>query len=165
MRESQPELDTRDGDVCSEVSSYTALCKEFDPHTAAKLVEFGIEAWFAPGKFLFREHDESGQFYFITLGSVAVEQPCPSRTTRIKTLHEGDFLGWSALLGSGTRRFDARATTEVAAIAFDGALLRKTCEDDPRFGYALMKRLLLIVTERLDMVSARLTCVQEGRTS
>jgi CRP/FNR family cyclic AMP-dependent transcriptional regulator len=143
-RDCQPQAENRD-DPC-----HRNLFDEFDRHTAAKLVEIGIGASFAPGQFIFRERDEAGPFYFITRGSVALEQPGQPRAIRIQTLHEGDFLGWSALLGDGTRHFDARALTGVGAITFDGGLLRRTCEADPVFGYTLMKRLLLVLTERLD---------------
>jgi CRP/FNR family transcriptional regulator, cyclic AMP receptor protein len=131
-------------------ADHTKLFSEFDPHTAATLVELGFEAGFEPGQFIFRENDRSGQFYFITRGSVALEQAAAPRAIRIQTLREGDFPGWPALLGAGTRDFQARALTGVAAITFDGDLLRRKCEADLAFGYALMKRLLLVVTERLD---------------
>src|SRR5436305_11531819 len=127
-----------------------AVFKELEAHTASKLMDLGIEARFAPGTIIFEEHEASGQFYLITEGAVALEQPVLGRSVRIQTLHVGDFFGWSALLGSGTRHFKARAMSHVVALTFDGALLRKSCENDPEFGYALMKRLLVLVTERLD---------------
>jgi CRP/FNR family transcriptional regulator, cyclic AMP receptor protein len=140
------------------------LLEGFDSHATAKLMEFGIEAWFSPDSLIFQVNDHSGQFFLICEGTVAIEQPLTNRTVRIETLSKGDFMGWSALLGSGTRHFQARAITHVAAITFDGALLREACEKDPRFGYALMHRLLLIVTERLDATRERLRDVEEGRT-
>jgi CRP/FNR family cyclic AMP-dependent transcriptional regulator len=146
----------------SEIVDGSTLFKEFDSQTSTKLVRVGIEARFVPGQFIFEEHDQSGQFYYITSGSVALEQPAREHAIRIRTLREGDFLGWSALLGSGTRHFQARALTEVAALTFDGERLRKTCDDDPRFGYAMMKRLLLLVTERLDVVRAQLAESRRG---
>lgn len=152
MRHAETDMDT-------ESISGHAFFKEFEAHTASKLVDLGIEARFDPGKVIFEEHESSGQFYFITQGSVALEQPGLGRPVRIQTLHEGDFFGWSALLGSGTRHFKARALAHVVALTFDGALLRKTCENDPQFGYALMKRLLMLVTERLDATRTQVTCV------
>lgn len=138
------------------------LFKELDSRTSAKLGQLGIEARIEPGEFLFRPHDESGQFYFVVSGSIAVEKPGTQRDLRIQTLHAGDFLGWSALLGSGTRHFQARALTPVVVLTFDGDLVRKTCEDDPRFGYALMKRLLFVATERLDTTRMQIAEMQKG---
>ncbi len=138
------------------------IFKELDSRTAAKMVEMGIEARFAPGEFIFRPHDESGQFYFATAGSIALEQPGTQRAIRIQTLHAGDFLGWSALLGCGTRHFQARALTHVVVLTFDGESVRRTCEEDPRFGYALMKCLLSIATERLDTTRTQIAEMQKG---
>jgi CRP/FNR family cyclic AMP-dependent transcriptional regulator len=146
---------SRNAEISGIVTGNT-LSQEFDSATATKLVHLGIEAGFEPGEFIFQEHDPSRQFFYITSGSVALEQPAPEHYIRIQTLHEGDFLGWSALLGSGTRHFQARALTPVSLLTFDGEFLRRKCEDDPLFGYALMKRLLLLVTERLDVVRAQL---------
>jgi CRP/FNR family cyclic AMP-dependent transcriptional regulator len=143
-------------------ADHRKLFVELDSHTTAKMVDLGIEAWFDPGQIIFRERDQSGQFYLITHGSVALEQPGESRAIRIQTLHEGDFLGWSALLGEGTRHFQARALTGVGAITFDGGLLRTTCENDSSFGYALMKRLLLLVTERLDATRSQVAGFQRA---
>ena len=156
MRHPLAETEFNRSTEISGIVTANTLFKEFDSRTATKLVELGIEAHFDPGKFIFRERDQSGQFFYITSGSVAIEQPAPDHPFRIQTLHEGDFLGWSALLGSGTRHFQARALTQVTVLTFDGDLLRKECDDDPHFGYALMKRLLLLVTERLDVVRMQL---------
>jgi CRP/FNR family cyclic AMP-dependent transcriptional regulator len=139
--------------------------QEFDPATAGKLEELGIEAWFDPGMIIFQEGDQSGQFYVITAGSVALEQPGPDRAVRIQTLHPGEFFGWSAFLGSGRRHFRGRALTRVAVLTFDGSLLRRACEEDPRFGYALTTRLLLLVTERLDATRMLVTEAQGRGTA
>lgn len=135
---------------------------DLEARAAARLIQLGIETRFERGAFLFRPRDESGQFYFVISGDIALEQPGQERTTRIQTLHTGDFLGWSALLGCGTRRFQARAITPALVLSFDGELLRKACEDDPRFGYALMKRLLSIATERLDNARTQIGALQQG---
>ena len=146
----------------AEFSPNAALFREFDSATATKLVRLGIEAGFEPEQLIFREHDDSGQFFYITSGSIALEQSTTDHSIRIQTLHEGDFLGWSALLGSGTRHFQARALTPVSLLTFDGEFLHRKCEDDPLFGYVLMKRLLLLVTERLDAARGQLAESRRG---
>ena len=59
-------------------------------------------------------------------------------------------MGWSSLLGEEPKHLQARALTDVRALAFAGKELRQACEHDPKFGYALMRRLLAIAVERLD---------------
>ncbi len=138
------------------------LFNDLDPHAAARLTQLGIEIRFEPGDLIFRPRDDSGQFYFAISGEIALEQPGPERPTRIQTLHAGDFLGWSALLDRGARRFQARALTRAILLSFDGGLLRKACDDDPRFGHALMKRLLLAATDRLEDARTQMAALQKG---
>ena len=51
-------------------------------------------------------------------------------------------------MGRG-KHFQARALERTAALAFDGAALLKACREDPSFGFALMYRMLGVVSERL----------------
>lgn len=126
------------------------LLRNLDPHYVHKLASFALESSFKPEHVIFRERDVSGYFYLITSGSVVLEIVAPARHIAIQTLHRGDAFGWSSLLNSSPRHFQARALSPVTAIAFDGPEVRAACEQDPRFGYAIMKRLLEVVTERLD---------------
>ena len=75
----------------------------------------------------------------------------------VQTLHTGDAMGWSALNPGARTHFQARALSRVATVAFSGDLLRALCEKDPAVGYALMKRLMELVTERLDALRMKLT--------
>jgi len=51
-------------------------------------------------------------------------------------------------MGRG-KHFQARALQPVQALAFDGAALLDACRADPAFGFALMYRMLGVVSERL----------------
>lgn len=105
---------------------------------------------FAAGGYLFREGDPSNQFYLIRHGKVALEIFSPERgPIPILTLGEGEVLGWSWLVPPYRKQFDARAVELVRATAFDGACIRKKCEEDPRLGYELLKRFAQMIGERL----------------
>jgi len=52
--------------------------------------------------------------------------------------------------------FDARATEGTSAIAFDGACLRGKCETDPTLGYALLQRVVQVMSARLHSARVRL---------
>ena len=71
--------------VDNETEDVQLLFKEFDPRTAKKLVESGIEASFEPGQFIFKENDQPSQFYMITRGSVALENAQPGPPHAIRT--------------------------------------------------------------------------------
>ena len=98
---------------------------------------------------IFHEGDECHDFYLIVKGRVALEIEAPEHTFRVQTLHEGDELGWSAILMGRGKHFQARALQPVTALGFDGVALLDACREDPAFGFALMYRMLGVVSERL----------------
>ena len=105
---------------------------------------------------IFREGDQSSLFYLLQSGKVSLEVLVLGKVARIQTLGEGDELGWSSIFSGGRKQFQARALGAVRALAFDGAQLQAACEEDPVFGYALLKRLLGVVAERLQATRMQL---------
>ena len=132
------------------------LLKDLDPRYAHKLAALALEAHFTPEQVIFKEKDTAGFFYLILSGSVMLEIVGPARHIEIETLHDGDGMGWSALLGDGPKHLQARALTDVRAMAFEGKGLREACDLDPEFGCALMKRLLAMAVEQLDAAGYQL---------
>ncbi len=130
--------------------------KDFRPQHIEKLAELAHEARFERDRVIFREGDESSFFYLILSGKVALEVTALGRTVRVQTLGEGEELGWSSVVPSRGKHFQARALGSVKALVFDGARLREACEDDCSFGYALMKRLLAVVASRLQATRVQL---------
>jgi CRP/FNR family cyclic AMP-dependent transcriptional regulator len=51
--------------------------------------------------------------------------------------------------------FQGRALRPVSTVASPGDRFREACDRDPEMGYALLKRLLELVTERLDATRMR----------
>lgn len=120
------------------------------------LAELARPARFELDEVVFRIGDESRQFYLLLSGLVALEVPSPVRTFRIQTVGEGDELGWSSLLSSGRKQFQARCVDPARAIVFDGDQIRSLCDRDHSFGYAIMARTLRTVSERLQMTRIQL---------
>ena len=87
------------------------------------------------------------------------------RAVPVQTLHAGDAMGWSAFTGEGLTHFQARALSPVCTVAFSGDQLRAACDQDPALGYALMKRLMELVTERLDAMRLKLAEQSNGMTA
>jgi CRP-like cAMP-binding protein len=115
-----------------------------------KLLPLAQEAQFKRDQVLFREGGKSENLYLVVSGSVALEVIAAGQAIQISSLHPGDVLGWSAISEDGHARFQARAVEAVSALAFPGQPLRELCDGDPALGYALLKQLLGLVTERLD---------------
>ncbi len=114
-----------------------------------KLAEMAMEVQFARDQIIFRQGDQSGLLYVILSGKVALEASAPGRMIRVQTLEAGDELGWSSFLAGSAKMFQARTLEPVRALAFDGARLRQACDQDCAFGYQILKRLLLVVSSRL----------------
>ncbi|MEQ6902093.1 cyclic nucleotide-binding domain-containing protein [Nocardioides sp. YIM 152588] len=110
----------------------------------------------SPGAWVFREGEPADTFYVVRRGCVAIETPTPTGPLVIQTAHEGDVVGWSWLVPPYRWTFDARATEETSLIAFDGACLRGKCEGDPALGYALMQRVVQVMSDRLHSARMRM---------
>ncbi|MGZ8687100.1 MAG: cyclic nucleotide-binding domain-containing protein [Gaiellaceae bacterium] len=112
---------------------------------------------FAAGDLVFRESEPANTFWILRQGRVALELHTPNRgSLLIETLDPGEVLGWSWLFPPFRWHFDARALTNVRAVAVDGACLRGKCDADPAFGYELMRRFSQVMVERLQATRVRL---------
>ena len=129
---------------------------EFEPRHIDKLATLAREIRFDRDHILFREGDESSEFYLVVTGLVALEIAAPGHTFRVQTLFAGDELGWSALLMGSGKHFQARALDRVDALAFEGEELLAACREDTHFGFMLMQRLLGVVAERLQATRLQL---------
>jgi len=123
--------------------------EEFQPAHIERLTKMAKEVEFARDQVIFHEGDECHDFYLIVTGRVALEIEAPEHTFRVQTLTAGDELGWSAILMGRGKHFQARALEHTKALAFDGGALLAACREDTSFGYALMYRMLGVVSERL----------------
>lgn len=115
----------------------------------AQLGALAREARFGHDNVLFREGEACNQFYLIVSGMVALEIVPPSGAFRLDTLTSGDELGWSSVVGQGMM-FQARVLEDLHVLVFDAHELRALCERDPAFGYRLMRRMLGVVSDRLE---------------
>jgi CRP-like cAMP-binding protein len=121
------------------------------------VIEYAHETDFESGEDILHEGKEADQFYFISQGKVALGTYIPARGfATIQTLEGGEILGWSWLIPPHKWRFNAKAITPTSVIVVDGKQLRQKCEDDPEFGYELLKRLALVVGQRLTNTRMRL---------
>jgi CRP-like cAMP-binding protein len=112
---------------------------------------------FKAGDFIFREGEEANEFYIIRDGKVSLEIVSPGKEPIIiQTLESGEVLGWSWLVPPYYWHFDARAVEPTRVVAFDARCLRNKCEEDPKLGYELLKRLVPIIEQRLQATRIQL---------
>lgn len=143
-------------ETLSEILHGLPFAEEFEPHHLEVLTALACEVRFDRDWIIFREGDECGTFYLVLSGRVALELRGPHRSFLIQTLGPGDELGWSSVLMKDGRHFQARALEPVRALAFEGARLLEVSKEDPTFGYALMYRLLGVVSKRLQATRLQL---------
>ncbi len=142
-------------EILKMIQTYRVL-RELEPDQLRKLLTIAEDRQFNAGEVIFREGDKSLFFYLIVSGEVDLEDVSGSRPVGVQTLEAGDAMGWSSLTENSRTHFQSRALSPVSTIAFPGARIREACDRDPAMGYALTKRLLDLVTERLDATRMRL---------
>jgi len=105
---------------------------------------------FEAGAYLFREGEPADELYLIRHGRVALEVSVPERgTLTFQTLGPDEVVGVSWLVPPYRWAYDAKALELVRAVAVDALCIRDACERDHDFGYALMKRFVPVLIERL----------------
>jgi len=123
----------------------------------ATLAEDGITVTFTAGERLFDEGGVADMFWLIERGGIALDMRIPGRGDQIvETLGPGTVLGWSWLHPPYRWHFRAVARLATTAIAFDAASVRRRCDADPAFGYAMLRSFTPVITERLQATRIRL---------
>lgn len=120
------------------------------PQFLEKLAEFAMQASFEHSEWVFRETELANRFYLILNGLVVIEAQSESGpATVIQGLRGGEVLGWSWLIAPEQWSFSARAVERTDAIFFYGTRLREACEKDPEFGYEILKKVTMVLVDRL----------------
>lgn len=132
---------------------FSGLSPEFIGFLARCASERQIE----PGQILFRQGESAHHFYLIRNGSIAIEIPAiTGPTLKVQSLGAGQILGWSWLIPPYKWNFQAGAEAQTALLAFDGDAVLARCEEEPNFGYTLLKRFASLMAERLGVARQRM---------
>ncbi|MGI9294461.1 MAG: Crp/Fnr family transcriptional regulator [Pseudomonadales bacterium] len=114
----------------------------------------------AEGDVLFKQGERAEKFYVLCDGKISVQVPAIiGPTLEIQTIGKDQLLGWSWLIPPYRWTFQAITEKDSELIEFDGATILQHCEQDPKFGYELMKHFTILMSERLD--AARQRMIQE----
>ena len=144
------------GTVAARISAHPFFAALTDAQLAA-LSEDAITETFTAGQRLFDEGGIADMFWLIEHGSIALDMRVPGRGDQIvETLGPGTVLGWSWLHPPYRWHFRAVARLATTAIAFDAASVRRRCDADPAFGYAMLRSFTPVITERLQATRLRL---------
>ena len=143
-------------ELMSEILTQHPFLQHFGPAYVELLAGLAREVKFEKNEVIYREGYVSQEFCLVTSGLIAIEIVNPNQAFRVQTLSAGDEFGWSALLDGHGTLFQSRALDASTAIAFDTPALKAACVSQPAFGFALMQRILGVVSERLQATRLQL---------
>ena len=119
---------------------------------------------FTSGSLVAREEEPADWFYIIRAGRMSLELAAPAGDPIvIETMGSYDIVGWSWIFPPHRWTCDVRAVGTTRVIAVDGACLRRRCDEDPAFGYRLMRLFARLAAERLHATRLRLLDLYEAR--
>lgn len=147
---------TRGSKANLETAGAYRLLSELEPRQLRTLIPIVEDKQYNPGHIIFPAGVTSSFLHLIVSGDVSLEAVTNGEGIPVQSLHAGDAMGWSAIVGENLTHFQARALTAVSTIAFPGRELQAICEADTALGYALMKRLVELASERLDAMRLKL---------
>lgn len=103
------------------------------------------------GDFLFHEGDSEGNLYILLDGEISLEIQIPGREkVCIFKAEPLDIIGWSSLTPMVRQRTaSAQAIEDSDCLEFNSEALMLLCEDDPKLGYVIMKRISNLAASRL----------------
>jgi CRP/FNR family transcriptional regulator, cyclic AMP receptor protein len=135
----------------TEILSQHPFLHELSDEYMQLLLGCASNVRFEEGSYLIREGQIANKFFLIRTGRIALEVEVSGRGgLRIQTAGPGEVLGWSWLISPYRWHFSGIAVADTQAVALDGECLRRKCEENPAFGYEMLKRLSQVMERRLE---------------
>lgn len=133
------------------------LVQQLDDEHVRRLRALAKEMDYRAGDIIFRQGDPSDDFHLLLSGRVLVEFIAGGRAMPMRALGPGEELGWSCFAAGSRRRFQARCLESSRTLRFDAAELERCFHADPSFGFAFLRRLLAVASNRLYITEMRLS--------
>ena len=135
-------------------------------HHLMLLTDCAITTHFKKGEVILNEGALADRFYLIETGKVVLESiEEEDGPVIVDTIMSGDLLGWSWMFPPHIWHFTARAVEPTDAIIFSGPVLREYCEKVHSLGYALFKRMSVVMIKRLQNARAKMLLARSGATT
>jgi CRP/FNR family cyclic AMP-dependent transcriptional regulator len=95
--------------------------------------------------------ENADKFYVVRKGRISIQMPAiMGPALEIQNLGKNQVLGWSWLISPYKWSFQALAEEDSALLLFDGTAILARCEQEPKFGYELLKKFAALMSIRLD---------------
>jgi CRP/FNR family cyclic AMP-dependent transcriptional regulator len=135
----------------AEYLSAHEFFSEFSDDVLKFLCESSSTREIKKGEILFRQGENADKFYVVRSGRISIQIPAiMGPVLEIQTLGKDQVLGWSWLISPYKWNFQTRAEEDSELLQFDGTAILARCEQDPQFGYELLKKFAGLMSERLN---------------
>src|SRR5664279_2290005 len=106
------------------------------------------------GQILFRQGENADKFDVVLNGRISIQMPAiMGPALEIQTLGKGQVLGWAWLISPYKWNFQTKAEEDSELLQFDGTAILARCEQEPKFGYELLKKFAALMSVGLNAVS------------
>ena len=103
------------------------------------------------GQILFRQGEHADKFYVVRSGLISIQMPAiMGPALEIQAVDEDQVLGWSWLISPYKWNFQTKAEEDSELLQFDGVAILARCEQEPKFGYELLKKFAGLMSVRLN---------------
>jgi CRP-like cAMP-binding protein len=140
----------------SDILKRQPFARGLPEDSLARLLAFTTVVSFDEDQVIFPAGQPSAHLYLVLTGCVCVEVRTPVYAVCVQVVGPGEAFGWSSVLQQHDTVFQVRALGSTTTLCIDGAQLLAACEEDPRFGLELFRRVLELVAGRVRAVEARL---------
>jgi len=124
---------------------------EFSDDVLKFLCECSSTREIKKGQILFRQGENADKFFVVRNGCVSIQMPAiMGPTLEIQTLGKDQVLGWSWLISPYQWNFQTKAEEDSELLQFDGTAILARCEQEPKFGYELLKKFAGLMSVRLN---------------
>ena len=128
---------------------------DFFSEFSADLLEFLCECSCSyeikKGQLLFLQGENADRFYVVRNGRISLQMPAiMGPTLEIQAVDEGQVLGWSWLISPYKWNFQTKAEEDTELLQFDGVAILARCEQEPKFGYELLKKFAVLMSVGLN---------------
>jgi len=144
----------------TEYLSAHEFFSEFSDDVLKFLCECSSTREIKKGQILFLQGEHADKFYVVRSGRISIQMPAiMGPTLEIQAVDEDQVLGWSWLISPYQWNFQTKAEEDSELLQFDGAEILARCEQEPKFGYELLKKFAALMSEGLN--AARLKMMDE----
>jgi CRP-like cAMP-binding protein len=140
--------------ISPETLRFFPLFSGQDFYMLKEIALLAQEMELAEGEWLFRERQDATKLYLVRDGAISLcvylhLNGCGQHLETMSPVGRGEIVGWSALVKPYEYTLGARAVRNSRLIAIEAAPLRQLLDDNPLFGYHMLKKLAEAMGERL----------------